>query len=508
MKKKLGAIIMAGVMACTMTAGLALTAGCGKTTVQPDFVMPEGGFDTSKGVTIKFYHTMNQDLRKVLQSYITKFNVLYPNIEVKEEAVGGYDDVRDQINTEIIAGDQPNIAYCYPDHVALFNESDAVQSLNGFLPDGEYKNMTVKRVKTDAKGDAVKDENGNLVYEDVSLGLTQEEKDMFIDGYYDEGFKFGDESQMYTLPFSKSTEVMFYNKTFFEQNNLKVPETWDEMETVCARILEIDAARGKEETVPLGYDSEANWFITMCEQYGSGYTSSSGNHFLFDNSTNRGFVERFKDWRNKGYFTTQTLNKGYTSSLFTTQQCYMCIGSSAGAKNQSPDRVQGEYPFEVGIASIPQLKQTTNPAGANYDANYKAKVISQGPSVCIFRQKDPQQVLASWLFVKYLTTNIDFQARFSSTSGYVPVLKMEQMQKNKTYADFMADANGYDNLNYLSALRCMEQEDAYYTSPAFMGSSKARDQVGALMQAVFAGSKTIDEAFKYAIRECEYAAKG
>ena len=63
---------------------------------------------------------------------------------------------------------------------------------------------------------------------------------------------------MYTLPMSKSTEALYYNKTFFEKNGLSVPTTWDEMEAVCARIKEIDPA-----CVPLGYDSEANWFITM-----------------------------------------------------------------------------------------------------------------------------------------------------------------------------------------------------------------------------------------------------
>jgi len=41
---------------------------------------------------------------------------------------------------------------------------------------------------------------------------------------------------MYSLPFSKSTEVLYYNKTAFEDEELKVPTTWEEMEEVC-RIL-------------------------------------------------------------------------------------------------------------------------------------------------------------------------------------------------------------------------------------------------------------------------------
>ena len=37
---------------------------------------------------------------------------------------------------------------------------------------------------------------------------------------------------------------------------------------------------------------------------------------------------------------------------------------------------------------------------------------------------------------------------------------------------------------------------------AFVGSSDARDQVGSLLQSVFQGQQTVDEAFEYAISEC------
>ena len=143
----------------------------------------------------------------------------------------------------------------------------------------------------------------------------------------------------------------YYNKTFFEKNNLSVPTTWDEMEATIKAIKAIDP-----DSIPLGYDSEGNWFITMCEQSGSDYTSATGDeHFLFDNDTNRAFVARFRDWYQKGYVTTQELSGGYTSELFTKAESeagnsYMSIGSSAGATHQRPDKVDEAYPFEVGIS--------------------------------------------------------------------------------------------------------------------------------------------------------------
>ncbi len=438
-----------------------------------NFAVPEGGYDGS-AVTITFYHTMGSNLSDVLNLYIEEFNALYPNITIVHEQVGGYDDVREQISTEITVGNQPNIAYCYPDHVALYNLAKAVTTLDGLV---------------DSKVEVSRADGTTEI-----LGLTDEQKADFIEGYYNEGKQFGD-GLMYTMPLSKSTEVLYYNKTFFTENNLTVPTTWDELEAVCKQIKEIDPT-----SIPLGYDSEGNWFITMCEQYGSDYTSATGDHYLFDNETNRAFVKKFHEWYQKGYLTTQTIYKAYTSGLFVNQdptspRSYMSIGSSAGATHQRPDKIDGAYPFEVGIATIPQV-DASNP-----------KVISQGPSLCIFQKSNPQEVIASWLFVKFLTTNVAFQAEFSMASGYVPVLK--SVAENPVYADFLANANGGDQISALSAKICMEQAHAYYTSPAFNGSSTARDEVGSLLVEVLTGNaanidSVIDTAFQDAIDECEY----
>ncbi len=474
--KKFLAIIM--LLALTMT----MLFSCGtKPTPDPDdksvgnFEVPEGGYDGSE-VTITFYHTMGSNLTDVLDTYIAEFNKLYPNIHIEHTKIGGYDDVRDQISTEITTGAQPNIAYCYPDHVALYNLAGSVITLDNLI------NSKIEITRADGTKE--------------TLGLTEAQIADFIEGYYNEGRQFGD-GLMYTMPLSKSTEVLYYNATFFAEHNLTPPTTWEEMEELCKKIKEIDP-----NSIPLGYDSEANWFITMCEQYDSAYTSATGDHFLFDNETNRNFVKMFREWYQKGYLTTQKIYGAYTSGLFTSTnevKSYMSIGSSAGATHQRPTaNADGSYPFDVGIATIPQVSETNK------------KVISQGPSLCIFKKanQNPQEVVASWLFVKYLATTVEFQAEFSMASGYVPVIK--SVSENKTYKEFIDGANGGTNIAALSAKVCLEQEEAYYTSPAFNGSSTARDQVGALLAKCLSADDggdvdaMIKKAFEDAIEECEY----
>ena len=439
-----------------------------------NFVVPEGGYDGSE-VTIKFYHTMGANIRNVLDTYIVEFNKLYPNIHIEHEQVGSYDDVRDQISKEITVNGQPNIAYCYPDHVALYNITGTVTALDSLIA------SEVQVTRADGTTE--------------TLGLTAEQIADFVEGYYNEGKQFGD-GLMYTMPMSKSTEVLYYNVDFFKEHNLTVPKTWDEMEAVCAQIKKIDPTCS-----PLGYDSAGNWFITMCEQSGSPYTSATGDHFLFDNETNRAFIKRFNDWFQKGYVITQDLYGTYTSSLFTGEDAktksYMCIGSSAGATHQRPDPdASGKYPFEVGITTIPQMN-AANP-----------KVISQGPSLCIFQKANPQEVIASWLFVKFLTTNVDFQVEFGlGSSGYMPVIK--SAVQHPVFANELAAADGGSHITALVIKVAMEQEKAYYTSPAFNGSSTARDQVGFLLNACLPMKgddldAQIADAFEKAIDECEY----
>ncbi len=468
MSKKIVALLLAMVM---MLTALTACGGGGSGKAEANFDVPENGYDGS-AVTITFYHTMGAKLAAVLDLYIAEFNKLYPNITIQASNQGDYDGVRDTITNAIVANNQPNIAYCYPDHVALYNLSKAVTTLDNLI--GSKIEVT--------RADGTKE----------IIGFTDEQKADFIEGYYKEGAQFGD-GLMYTLPMSKSTEVLYYNKTFFDKHGLKVPTTWDEMEQVCEQIKKIDPS-----CIPLGYDSESNWFITMCEQSGSEYTSASGDHYRFDNETNRNFVKRFNEWYQKGYLTTQELYGAYTSGLFVTLEgtrSYMSIGSSAGATYQRPAQVGDGYAFDVGIASIPQL-----------DANNR-KVISQGPSLCIFQKENPQEVLASWLFVKFLTTSVEFQAEFAIASGYMPVLK--SVGEHPVYKSYLDSADGGQNITALSAKVSMEQKDAYYTSPAFNGSSTAREQVGALLTKCLGmkGSdldKQIKQAFEDAVEECEY----
>ena len=424
-----------------------------------------GVYDGSK-VEITFWHTMGQDNKALLEDAIARFNEKYPNIKVTHMSYGDYDEVFNQVRTKLTAGKQPNIAYCYPDHVATYNRSESVITLDELIANT-----------------GVIESTGEM------MGFTQAQLDDFIEGYYNEGKEYGD-GKMYSLPFQKSTEVLYYNKTVFEANGLEAPKTWDDVENAIKVLKE-----KYPMSTPLGYDSEENFFITLAAQYGYDYTSATGDHYTFNNAGNKSFIAKYAEWYQKGWMSTSALMGGsYTSDGFKkandeTGKIFMSIGSSAGARYQRPDKVGNDYPFDVGIVPVPQV-DLSNP-----------KVISQGPSICIFEDSNVQEVYASWLFVKFITTDAQFQAQYSMKSGYVPVIK--SVGETENYKNYLAKADGGDFITSLVAKVALEQESYYFTSPAFAGSADARTNVGLLVQSVFEkyslnedNSSMIDTEFK------------
>lgn len=430
--------------------------------------VPVVAYDGSE-VTISFYHCMGAALKDILADGIDDFTKMYPNIKVLNTSFGDYDGVRNQISTELGARQAPSLAYCYPDHVALYNKTSAV------LPLDQWIASTAK-----ASGS------------NEQMGLTQAQIDDYVPMYWNEGKIYDDAGTMYTLPMLKSTELLYYNKTYFTENNLTVPTTWDEMEATCQQILDIEAAKegGSKANpcIPLGYDSSSNWFITMTEQLGTDYTTSEkGNYFTFNTAENRAFVEKFRGWYDKQYVTTEPIFGSYTSDLFTETaagktKAYMCIGSSAGAGYQTPDLMNDgkTYPFEVGVAMIPQTDTIENLAAAGKTP----KMLSQGPSICLFKKQNSQEVAAAWLFAKFITTNVKFQAKCSMNNGYTPAI--QSVAENTTYSTFLAKSeNGNAYLQAAAVKLTMQMQDYYYVSPAFPGSSAAREEMESLMTNCF-----------------------
>lgn len=442
-----------------------------------------------KEKNVVFWHTMGKSSQDILNGYIKAFNEERvkngkEEIKIEHAAQGGYSDIKAKLIKAIPAKTTPTMAYCYPDHVADYLTANAVVNLDDLVNDPE-------------------------------IGLSAEEKEDYS-MYWGEGTGYNQQGTCYSVPFSKSTEVVFYNADAYawykEKGYLNadttVPTKWinendPDDQTTMLGVCKIFKEHFKEyyvakvapeasadainaaynEFAPLGYDSDSNMFITLMKQFGYNYTSlnedNTGNFDLIGadrkgTAETRKIVKMVKAWYDAGYLVTQgTLGNGqYTSTYFTNQKCFMSIGSTGGTSYNKSDA------FDVRVAAIPQQDQS-NPA-----------VIQQGPSIVFFKNKkiSEQQIRNSWEFYKYIT-NAENSAVFSISTGYEPV------RKSSYFTETYTDGHSEDDLYTRVANLTKTLTNSYYTSPAFVGSATARDEVGGIISNVCLrddGSMTLD----------------
>lgn len=430
---------------------------------------PIESYDPNKTVEITFWHTMGKQNNDILTAMIAQFNQVYPNIKVKDLSVSGdYDELQNMLLSNVSTGNLPTMAFCYPDHVAEYIDRNAVLDMSRYV-DHEQLGFT--------------EEDGSSTDEQGAVRVGAKD---FVDSFWREGTEY-DKPGLYSVPFAKSTEAMFYNKTKFDNNGWSVPQTWDEMWSLCREIRgqypEKDD-KGEYVIYPLGYDSDSNFFITMCQQYGLDYTTNDltthDSHFIFNNQGVKDMLAELKGYYDEGLFKTKgtSANSTYTSTKFTAQEIFMSIGSTGGTTYNATKN------FDVGVAVPPSV-----------DLNEPA-VVSQGPSICFFNRATSAQTTAAWLFYRFISSATN-SAIYSISTGYQPV--RYSSYETKYYKDFVA-GDSTDLLVKVADLSSTMLE-SYFTSPVFVGSALARNEVGKMLPSILQG-KPIDAAIDQAMSNC------
>jgi len=467
-------------------AGFAMTlAACGNTTP----VIPDTGNDTKnimKNETqITLWSITGQNNRPQLESYIAGFKEIEPNITINNVyQSGSYNELESMVSKGFLGDNYPDIVQAYPDNVANYIDYGKAVKLDSYIDNAEY-------------------------------GWNAFDKTDIIEAFQDEGKEYT-VSGTYSVPYSKSTEEMFYNadvligldlSKFDKTINGGAPLnaayfdnlTWEELfDKLCPAIKAYDDSLPIDQKILktdqqyhsiFAYDSDDNLFITLAKQYGYGYTSvKDGKGSIdFNNDGMKGLLKKFKSAYDKGYFLTKgSAGDNYTNTYFTLQNTLFSVGSTGGVKYQ----FDAAHPMNVGVARIPQAS-TSNPW-----------TINQGPSLTILDHGSEDRKLASWLFYKYMTNETN-SLDWAINSGYMGI-------RNSNYeSDEYKEAVSVENkqektLDILlakSASYLPKITDNMFVSPAFKGSSQTRTQVGGLMTSVLTSNgsdATIESLFKKA----------
>ncbi len=434
-----------------------ILAGChGKEGLQA-FVIPEG-FDESKEYEITFWakNDTNKTQTAIYQQAITDFEKLYPNIKVNLRLYTDYGKIYSDVITNIATGTTPNVCITYPDHIATYlTGANQVVPLEELFEDGKF-GLGGSEVRFEGPE---KEEIVPKFLEECTFG-----------GHY------------YAVPFMRSTEACYVNKTFVEALGYTLPEklTWDFVWEVSEAAMAKDEegnylVNGQKVLIPFIYKSTDNMMIQMLKQKDAGYSTKEGEVLLF-NDTTKEILSTIAPHVKSGAFSTFKISS-YPANFLNAGQCIFAIDSTAGATwmgtnapltDISEDKLVS---FETEVMAIPQF-EPENP-----------KMISQGPSVCIFNKEDSGEVLASWLFTQYLLTD-QVQIAYSETEGYVPVT-LKALDTDE-YQDYLARCGEDDELYYdvkIKAARLLlDHVDHTFVTPVFSGSTSLRDASGQLIE--------------------------
>lgn len=414
-----------------------------------DFIVPEV-LDETRDFEITFWakNDTNKVQQEIFNQAVKSFEEIYPNIHIKVIQYNDYTKIYSDVITNISTKTTPNISIAYPDHVATYIEGGDVIVPLDTLMQNKFYGLGGSKVKFDS-----------IKEEDILPKFLAECK--IQDKYC-------------ILPFMRSTEALYVNQTYLEENGFSIPEifTWDYIWEICSYAKE-KSIRDGSKMIPLIYKSTDNMFIQLCMQHEYDYTNDKGKVMFLSNDVSNMLLDLVEPIE-KGYFDTFK-RVSYPGNFFNKGQCIFAIDSTAGSTwigSKAPllDIPESEVvEFNTLVKPIPQVDKSNS------------YMISQGPSMCLFYKEDPQEVLASWLFMQYLLTN-PTQIAFSKTEGYLPVTT--SAVESKEFKAYLEDVQEYDVKRAATKL-IIEQMNHTFVTPVFNGSSLCRSAAGYLIEAMF-----------------------
>src|SRR2546423_1756294 len=186
----------------------------------------------SQHVTVNFWHAMAGGAQKPTLEAITRaFNDSQPNVTVNLQVYPDYTTLLQKTLAALAAGTPPDMAQCYENWAAKYNQSKALADLT---PYGNARD--------------------GMTAEDLRDYWPSMLADGRLNGTY------------YMWPFNKSDSVLFYNEDMFKAAGIAhPPTTWDEFAADAKKLTVPGQRWGTDFSLATGYE---NLWEAMTAQFG------------------------------------------------------------------------------------------------------------------------------------------------------------------------------------------------------------------------------------------------
>ncbi|HIW32645.1 MAG TPA: ABC transporter substrate-binding protein [Candidatus Paenibacillus intestinavium] len=319
------------------------------------------------------------------------------------------------------------------------NENITIKPIYG----GSYQD-TVTKVMTAVQGNNAPDiavllstDLYSLLSMDALEDLTPRFTPEYFNGFYDAfmgNTKSGD--TVWSIPFQRSTIVLYYNKDAFKEAGLdpeKAPTNWTEMREYAKALTTKDAGGNVSqwgiEIPSTGYQY---WMLqALALQGGDNIMSTDGKQVSFNQPHVEEGLQMYMDLGQtdkvmpEGIIEWATVPSDFISGK--TAMMYHTTGNLTKVKNEAA--------FDFGVAFLPANKQYGSPTG--------------GGNLYVFKDIPEENKQAAAKFIEFLTQP-ERVAQWSMETGYVGTTKAAyETDVLKTYVEEFPQAKiARDQLEY------------------------------------------------------------
>ncbi|MBQ8130022.1 MAG: ABC transporter substrate-binding protein [Clostridia bacterium] len=375
--KKILALVLAAVMVCGLAAALA----------EP------------LELTMYFPVNVGGAVAQLIDDMTAEFNKENPDIQVQAVYTGNYDDTVTAIQTAIQGGNAPDLFVSLATQRFTMDSTKMAMRLDDIIA-------------ADPEGQAFVDD--------------------FIDGFMLDSYV--EDGAIISIPFQRSTMVLFYNKDAFKEVGLdpeQPPKNWEELVDYAQKLT-----NDKRYGVAIALNSgSAQWAFTgfslqNCTN-GVGLMSADGKEIYFNTPENVEALQLWLDLQNKYHCMAPGIVQWTDMpTQFLAGEVAMIYHTTGNLTN-----IKNNANFDFGVAFLPAGRQWGAPTGGG---NF---YITNGIS------EERQQ--AAWKYIKWMCST-ERAAQWSIDTGYVATREScyETPALKEYYASFPQALVAYEQLPY------------------------------------------------------------
>jgi sn-glycerol 3-phosphate transport system substrate-binding protein len=322
-------------------------------------------------ITLQFYFPTAVDgpIVETLQGYVDEFNEANPGITVEASFTGSYTQTRDTILTEG-ATPEVDVAVMLTTDLYSFIQEETIVPAQNFVD-----NM----------------EDGETYLEDFFPAMLANSRDA--------------EGNLWSIPFQRSTPVLYYNADLLEAEGVEVPTTSEEL-VAAAQALTTNERAGLLMPVAGGFPI---WmYQTFAAGYGQTLSTDDPTQVFFNTEASYDAIEYLVNLgvptADGGFGVGPAGGSawGETPTAFIAEQAAMIYHTTGSLTN-----ILENADFTVGVAFTP-----SGPEGP--------ATVMGGGNLYIFDDgsKTQAELDAAWEFVMFMSSP-EIQSRWGVAGGYI-----------------------------------------------------------------------------------------